>query len=172
LNSQVVGDPVGYEPGSRFVDVADGEHHQEPAEACLLEPEEAAHLRIVDVDHAEVPAAQRLRTVGSEVDRHTARQQPVADHLDAEALANQASVPVAGDHVASPDLILGAVDNVAHRRSHARVVLLVADELGRVLEAGPELAARCSRSGSSTCWGMNRRRAGLTSSIPPLMLGM
>ena len=140
LHRQLVGDGVGHESGAGLVDVADREDHQEPAETGLLQPEEATHLRVVDVDHAEVAAAQRRRAVGPEVDRHAARQQTVADHLDAEALADRAAVAVAGHHVLGPDQCLGPVVDVANRRRDAIVVLLVADEFGRILEARAELA--------------------------------
>jgi len=64
LSCHLAGDGVSDEPRPRFVDVADGEHNQEPAKARLLEPEEATHIGVVHVDHAEVAAAQRHRAVG------------------------------------------------------------------------------------------------------------
>ena len=140
LHRHVVGDRVGHEAGPRLVDVADGEHHQESAEARLLQPEEPAHLWVVDVDHAEVPAAQGRRAVGTEVDRDAARQQAVTDHRDPEAFADRTAIAVAGDEISGADLLLTAVVDVANGRGHAVVVLCVADQLRRVLEAGAELA--------------------------------
>ena len=172
LHGHLIGHGVGDEPCAGIVDVANGEDDEEAAETGLLQPEEAAQRRVGDVDHAEVAPTQGLRAIGTEVDRDAARQQAMADHLDAEALADRAAVAVTGHHVSRADLLLAAVVDVANRGGHSIVVLLVADELGRVLEAGTELAARCSRIGSSTCCGMNSRRAGLTSSTPALMFGM
>ena len=48
--------------------VAHGEHDQEPPEPGLLQAEEAAHLRVVDVDHPKVATAQGSRAVGAEID--------------------------------------------------------------------------------------------------------
>ena len=140
LDGELVGRDVGHVAGAGLVDVADGEDDQEPSEPGLLQPEEAAQLGVVDVDHAQVPAPQRVRAVGPEVDRDAPGEQAVAPHGDAQVLADGAPVAVAGDEVLRPDGALDQGVDVADRRGHPVRVLLQVDQLGGVLEPGAELA--------------------------------
>ena len=98
--------------------------HEEARLTGAVEPEEAAQLRVVDVDHALVAVLQQRRAVGAEVDRDAVRQDPVALHADAEPRPHRTAVAVGGDHVAGADRVLLVGLEVVQRHRRTIVILL------------------------------------------------
>ena len=119
--------------------IADRIDGEEPAVERLLDPEETAQRRMVDVDDAQVAAAEQPGDVGAEIDRHAAREHAAPLHADAERVAHTAVGAVGRHHVLRVDVVGLFGVAVADHRVHVVRVLLKRHQVGGEPQLGAEL---------------------------------
>ena len=118
---------------------ADGIDREKAFLSCAVETEKPAQRAVVHVEDARVALLQERRAVRLEVDRDAVRQDAVAVHLDAEALAHAAAVAVRRNHVIRAHLALRAAIEIAEHGTHAGGVLLERRELRAIAQLRTEL---------------------------------
>ena len=79
--------------------IADCIHDQESGLAILVEPEESAEFRIVDVDDADRLAEHLRREIGLEIDRDAVGENAAAVERDAKQFAHLAVRAVGADEI-------------------------------------------------------------------------
>ena len=104
--------------------------------------EKPAEVRIEDIDHAEIPAAQGRAAIGVEVNGDAFRQMTGAAGANAEPLADRAAVAVGGDHIFGADRVGLAADDVSDEAGDAVGVLFERHQLGRIAHRRAQLLAR------------------------------
>ena len=112
-------------------------------ETCIpgdRESEECEQPRLVHVDDAEIAVADQRAQVGLEVDGHAVGKAAAAGHADAELPAHEAVGSVGRDQVAGTHPSLRPAVARAQHGDDARIVLLEARHLRRIVVLGPELA--------------------------------
>ena len=116
--------------GSRHVAAR---HHSEEARVSgPHQPEEPAQVRIEDIDHTEIPAAQGRAAIGVEIDRNAFRQMTGTARGDAEPVADRAAVAVGRDHVFGADCVGLAADHIPDEAGDAVGVLFERYQFGRI----------------------------------------
>ena len=93
---------------------------------------------MVDVDDAQVPAAEQGIHVGAEVDRDAAGEDTPSQHPDAERFAHAAVCAVGGHHVLRAHVVGGARVAMRDHGVHVVALLFEGDEIRGEAELGAE----------------------------------